>query len=142
MNARRQLVNEYLDAMPPELPFSRGMANADLFLNDKLADEQDRVQTLHWNKQQGVFDVKLVPHWSAQYCPFPDDLCACSEQGTTKIGEYVIEKTEGHTTYSYRKGYEDIEPLIEPSDRDVAKRWKELNAGETESTVRSPADPD
>ena len=136
MEARQLMVDEYLNAMPPDLPFSRGMPNAELFLNDKLAPEQDRVQKVYWNKQRGVFDVKLIPHWSADYCPFPDDLCACNQQGTTKIGEYELVEQSPGFHYLARKGYEDVEPQVKPAARDVAKRWKELNAGEAEAALR------
>lgn len=141
MEARRQMVDEYLNAMPPDLPFSRGMPNEDLYLNDKLAPEQDRVQGVYWNKARGVFDVKLVPHWSSAYCPFPNDLCACNEQGTTKIGEWVLQVHHPDIEkYKAREGYEDVAPEVRPSTRDVAKRWKELDAREAEGALRPEGD--
>jgi hypothetical protein len=52
--------------------------------------------------------VKLVPHWSAAYCPFPDELCDCSKHGETKIGMFDVDGS----TYIPRKGYEEIEPVV------------------------------
>ena len=115
------------------------------FINEYLAPEQDRVQKIWWNKTKQVFDVKLVRHWSADFCPYPNELCACSEASQEKIGEYVFDVEErgphgptpeqAHNSYpgiriKYvpRKGYENIEPNVEPEQKDVKKRWKELNA--------------
>lgn len=89
------------------------------FLTDKLAPEQDRVQKTFWNASQQGFDVKLVPHWSAQFCAFPDALCGCSAQGTTKIGHYTLEGK-----YVPRKGYEDVWPMVEPTEAEYRKKQK------------------
>lgn len=92
------------------------------FLNGDLASEQDRVQKQFWNKIQGVWDVKLVPHWSAAYCDFPD-YCECSTRGTTKIGQWEFGAEHGDPLfYSPRKGYEDIEPTVEPTRYEINKR--------------------
>lgn len=91
-----------------------------LLLNDLLAEETPRVQKLYWNGKQSVFDVKLVPHWSTHYCPFPTELCACSEQGSTKIGHYT---TDGK--YVPRKGQETEQPTVNPTEADYKKRHKE-----------------
>lgn len=93
------------------------------YVTAALAPEQDRVQKVWWNKAKGVFDVKLVPHWSAAFCPYPAELCACNEQKNEKIGEWSID-----LEYAPRKGYESIEALAKPDARDVAKRKKELDA--------------
>lgn len=128
MEDRWQACQEYLGAMPPDLPFSRGMSNPDLFLNDKLVPEMERVQKLYWNGKQHVFDVKLMPHWSAQFCPYQTELCSCSEQGTNKIGHYALE--DGEWNYVPRSGeeYEDIRPVVEPSAAEKRKRAKEADA--------------
>ena len=91
----------------------------DWLLTDKLAPEMARVQKVFWNGKQGVFDVKLVPHWSAQFCPYPTELCGCSEQGTTKIGQYTLE-----AKYEPRKGFEDELPMVEPTELDYARQRK------------------
>jgi hypothetical protein len=142
MKARWQMTQEYLAELP-ESPADFGIEYAPYegWLNDKLAPEQDRVQTLHKNKQRGSFEVKLVPHWSAQYCPFPDDLCACNEQGTTKIGEWVPDiNAEGWAEYTPRKGYEDIEPLVRPEltaiNRLLSDIEKETDDGERHAVDR------
>ena len=89
------------------------------YVTDTLAPELSRIQRTFWNGKQGVFDVKLVPHWSAQFCPYPTELCSCSEQGTNKIGQYDLEGK-----YEPRDGYEDELPLVEPSEADYRKQRK------------------
>lgn len=93
---------------------------ANYFVTPELAPEQDRVQKVVWNKQQGVFDLKLVPHWSAEFCPYPDELCGCSKQGTTKVGHYTLDGN-----YVPRKDYEDVWAIEAPSEKDYRKRRKE-----------------
>lgn len=83
------------------------------FMQDSLAPPMERVQKIAWMKDH--YDVKLVPHWTSQFCPYSDDLCDCSKQGETKIGEYWCEPPGGtHLVYSARyearKGYENIKP--------------------------------
>lgn len=97
---------EYLDTLWaahehfPELPVN--------YLQDELEPVQERVQKLVRNAKQGVIDLKLVPAWDAQFCDFPDELCDCNTQTTTKIGHFK----DGQ--YVPRKGYEDVEPVIHP----------------------------
>lgn len=120
MEDRWAACQEYLAALTPP----QWETYEDL-LNDKLAPEMSRVQKVFWDTKQSVFNVKLVPHWSAQFCPYPVELCGCSEQGTTKIGHYTPERE-----YVPRKGYEDELPLVEPTEADYRKRnkTKEENA--------------
>jgi hypothetical protein len=100
------------------------------FLNEYLAPPMDRVQKLFWSRANGVWELKLVPHWLHDFCPFDNSLCDCSEQGTTKVGEYrVAEKPyEGGepTAVEYwpRKGYEDVEPVEAPDAREVKRRMR------------------
>lgn len=89
----------------------------EVYLNEHLAPEQDRVQKLAWNTTTKVFDLKLVPHWSAAYCPFEAPFCSCSEQGVTKIGQF---DTAGN--YKARKGYEHVSPTEAPTVRELNKR--------------------
>lgn len=99
MNYRWDQVCEYTDA------------NRGSFISDELAPVQDRVLKVVWNKDK--WDVKLVPHWSAQFCPYEDELCDCDKQGETKVGEYVFDSDWGENPrveYSPRKGYEHIAP--------------------------------
>lgn len=91
----------------------------DGFLRGTLAPEQPRVQKVYWNAKQKVFDVKLVPHWSAQFCPYPEELCGCSTAGTNKIGHYTLEGK-----YEPRKDYEEEIPMVEPTKADYKKRQK------------------
>jgi len=78
------------------------------FLTDELEPVQERQQKLVRNSKMGVVDLKLVPSWDAQFCDFPDELCDCNTQTTTKIGHFK----DGE--YVPRKGYEDVEPVIQP----------------------------
>jgi hypothetical protein len=94
MEARWELTKEYLSSLP----------DSGKFVTAALAEPMARVQKLYRNGDK--YELKLVPHWSCQFCPYDDSLCDCNKQGTTKIGEYV----EG--IYVPRKGYEHIEPLL------------------------------
>lgn len=98
---RWERVQEYLHTIGE---FDTIPLNGD-FINDALEPPQERIQKLVRNSKQGVTDVKLVPHWSAQFCPYDDELCDCSTQKPNKIGHYT---KEGE--YIPRKGYEEVQP--------------------------------
>lgn len=131
MESRWEATKEYLDqveAVRWQLTDEFGLQQG-AYLNDALAPVQDRVQKMWWSSKTDTWDVKLVPHWSADYCPFPNELCDCSEQGTTKIGHWKLvanhdpERTEDQVlTYFPRKGYEEYEPEVEPSTKEVKRR--------------------
>jgi hypothetical protein len=105
MTFRKARVDEYVGGLP-DLSGWNPHPPLDLFLTGALEPEQPRIQKLKRTKD-GDYDVLLVPHWSAAFCPFPD-LCGCSEQGQTKIGFW----SQGE--YYARPGYEDIEPEVSP----------------------------
>lgn len=105
MKVRRELANEYLISVKYRHP---QMFNGELLLTDKLAPPIERVLKTVWNA--GQWDVKLVPHWSAQFCPYDDELCDCNTTGETKVGQYQAGYDE--IVYIPRKGYEDIEPPV------------------------------
>lgn len=116
MQSRWAATERYLASLYP-----RG--DSILYVNELLAAVQKRVQILRWNgtkKGGGVFDVKLAPHWSHAYCPYPLELCDCSAQRPEKVGEYTLEGK-----YVARKGYEDIVPTVAPTEADLAKKRKE-----------------
>lgn len=134
MASRWEATQEYLSMI---VEFDKYGHVADLmaepherYLNKYLAPPQERVQKVFWASKTQTFDVKLVPHWSTDYCPFPNELCDCSEQGTTKIGHYKMEDGGDHTRMVYvpRKGFENVDPLETPSSLQVKRRWKEVNA--------------
>lgn len=102
MKDRRKRVDRYLDS----LPNGSRPAGAD-WLTSELEPVQPRIQRAYLDKGTGTWEVKLIPHWSAAYCPFPDDLCDCSSQGTTKVGFFDFDGE-----YIPRKGYEDV--AVEP----------------------------
>ncbi len=95
----------------------------DEWVTDALAPIMDREQKTYWNAKQASWDVKLVPHWSSMFCPFENDLCDCSEQGVTKIGQYALDGT-----YSARNGYEDVRPTARPTEGDVRVRREAAQA--------------
>lgn len=90
------------------------------YLNEWLPPVQDRVQVVTWNKPKALFDLKLKPHWSAQFCPFPAELCDCRQQGETKIGHYTLSGS-----YVPRKGWEHFEPVTTPTEAEYRRRNKE-----------------
>jgi len=111
MAERKAAVDAYLETLrygPNEpIPPKRALKR---YLTDALAPVQEREQKL-MNAKKATPDVRdliLVPNWSTDYCPFPDELCDCRHQGTTKIGHY-----DGHV-YVPREGYENIEPEVTP----------------------------
>ena len=87
------------------------------YLNAALAPMPEREQKIYWNKQQGVFDVKLVPVWYERFCDFDDTLCPRSS--TTKIGHWTLGRQ-----YVARGGYEQIRPEVQPSNADYNKRGR------------------
>lgn len=98
------------------LPDDTLVARYEGFVTPDLAPPMERVQRMFKNKDQ--YELKLVPHWSAQFCPFDNDLCDCSEQGVTKIGTWAHPSEMDYPNkpwlYYPRKGHEDIEPTERP----------------------------
>lgn len=74
------------------------------YLLPSLEPEQERVLKPYFSRRDNKWELKLVPHWSAAFCPFPDELCSCSSQGVTKVGEW---SRDGQ--YIPRSGY-DVTP--------------------------------
>jgi hypothetical protein len=95
---------------------------------DDLAPEQEREQKLLWNKKMGVFDVKLVPHWSTRFCDWNAPYCNCSSQGVNKIGQFDLEGC-----YHPRKGYEDVSASVFPESRELARRKREYERNTKEA---------
>lgn len=120
MNTRWDKSQKYLGSLKRNSPVTT-------YLTDSLAPPMEREQKLFWNKGLKVFDVKLMPHWSSKFCPYPNELCDCSEQGTNKIGHYM-HITSNTWGYEARKGYEGIRPEVEPSKTEKQRRLKEVLA--------------
>lgn len=121
MEDRWLTTQRYLDPMATKM-WPNGLEDYNHLLTTSLAPEMDRVQKLYWNGTKGVFELKLIPHWLTKYCPYPDGLCACNTQGTTKIGEF---RYTDRVFYEPRKGYEDIEVgLDSPKEADFATKEK------------------
>ncbi|MDE2101494.1 MAG: hypothetical protein KGL39_29885 [Patescibacteria group bacterium] len=110
MKYRHGRVTEYVDSLPYFLRDRIDGAPVEHWVTDALEPVQQREQKLYWDRYSDTWELKLVPHWSAAYCPYPHELCDCGSQGTTKIGFYDFDGT-----YYPRDGYEDIAPLVSPS---------------------------
>lgn len=109
MKQRWGKVSEYVTSLGAEPGAEVSARPLSGWVTDALAPVQEREQRVYFDRALGTWDVKLVPHWSAAYCPYPDELCDCSTQGTTKIGFYDIDGE-----YLPRPGYEDIKPTVAP----------------------------
>ena len=103
MKGRKAAVDRYLASLPEELQ------HVGDFLTDELEPVQPMIQRIYRDSRTGNNDLKLVPHWSAQFCPFEEPLCTCGSQRSFKIGHY-----DDEGTYVPRKGYEEYEPEVEP----------------------------
>lgn len=94
------------------------------YINEKLVPPPEREQKLYWDKKNQQYDVKLVPDWRTKFCPFPNELCDCSEQGSTKIGHFKMNETG--IQYVPRKGYENVRPLLSPTSKEFEERFAEM----------------
>lgn len=113
MKQRAGRVSEYVASLPFD-PKDVGEVNVrplSDWVTDALEPVQEREQRKFLDRATGTWDVKLMPHWSAAYCPFAEELCDCSTQGQTKIGFF---DTDGE--YIARKGYEDVAVTVTPPD--------------------------
>lgn len=105
MKGRGKSITAYLESLSG-VPGVQG--DYGYWLTDKLAPVPEREQRLSFVRASGIHEVKLVPHWSAAYCRFPDELCPCGALGTEKIGHF------DNGEYFPRAGYEHIEPEVFP----------------------------
>lgn len=103
MAERKGRVDEYLAS----LKFGGKVRISD-WLTDELEPVQPMIQRIYRDKASGDDVLKLTPHWSTQFCPYPPELCACGEQKSVTIGRY------DESGYKPRKGYEEIEPVVSP----------------------------
>jgi hypothetical protein len=103
---RKRRVDEYIETLG-----GYKYEECENWITSELEPVQERHQKLFYDKATETWDLKLVPHWSAAYCPFPDELCDCSAHGIEKIGMFDVDGT----TYLPRKGYEDVEPEVFPA---------------------------
>jgi hypothetical protein len=103
---RKRRVDEYVETLGGYI-----YEDLDNWLTSELEPVQERHQKLFYDRATETWDLKLVPHWSAAYCPFPDELCDCSAHGIEKIGMFDVDGM----TYVARKGYEDVEPEVFPT---------------------------
>lgn len=99
----------YLDAVADAR--EAGIQGNAVFVNEYLAPPMERKQALRWDKAKGIFDVKLMPDWSTNYCNYSVDLCDCHTQGQTKIGHYEWDVIDKHVLYIPRKATDFIAPI-------------------------------
>lgn len=113
MEDRNRATEEYVAS----LPFAPGEGpvfedNLGLYLTRALAPVQERILKPYYSKRDAKWELKLSPHWSTMFCPFPDELCDCNTQGFTKVGEW-----SSNGVYLSRAGYENIKPPTFPGGR-------------------------
>jgi hypothetical protein len=96
---RAAAVKAYTDSLPPIEPGKT--YDLTYWVTDALAPVQDRELKPYFNRRDDKWELKLIPHWSAQFCPYPTELCSCREAGTTKVGEWA------GGIYVPRKGADD-----------------------------------
>lgn len=107
MSERKRRVDEYVGGLPKPNPRPLTL---DEFLTDTLAPERPREQRVYFDKASGTEVLKLIPHWTSQFCPYPPELCGCSTHGSTIIGRY-----DERGEYTPRAGFEEIEPVVTPT---------------------------
>lgn len=124
MSSIKAAVDEYVDS----LNFEDGEY---VVTTDGLAPPLERTQKLYWDKASGQWDVKLVPHWLTDFCPYELDLCDCSTQKPNKIGHWKLvgggsEDNAFILRYEPRKDgkFSDVEVTIKPDDKEVKRRMK------------------
>lgn len=110
MKRRWGRVSEYVTSLGAEPGTEVSVRPLGEYVTDALEPVQEREQRLYLERATGIYELKLVPHWSTAYCPYDVELCPCSTQGTTKIGFYDLDGD-----YIPREGYEKIKPLVAPS---------------------------
>lgn len=109
MKKRWGRISEYVTSLGGEPGHPVNVQPLEGWVTDALEPVQEREQRIYYDRQLGHYDVKLVPSWTAAYCKFPEELCDCGTQTTTKIGMFDIDGE-----YLPRKGYEHIEPVVAP----------------------------
>lgn len=96
--------------------YCRTYEETGLILNDALHGPMDMEQKMFWSSKLNAWEVKIVSPWQTQYCPYDPPLCACSDRGTEKIGEFH------KTVWKPRSGY-SIEPTVHPTVADLRERY-------------------
>ena len=111
MKHRWGRISDYVTSLggEPGKPLEETPATLSAWLTDELEAVEERQQRVYFDRKTETWELKLVPHWSTEFCPFPERLCDCSTQGTTKLGVFDIDGS-----YYPRKGFEQIEPRVEP----------------------------
>jgi hypothetical protein len=113
MDERWGRVSEYVESLnfDPYMdggPYRQEPEAYPSWLTPALAPVQPRQQRVFFDRKTATYELRLMPHWTAAYCPFPAELCDCSAQGQTKVGMF----SEGD--YHPRPGFEEITPEVFP----------------------------
>lgn len=106
MKDRKARVDAYVNSLPFHLTEA---TPSSAYITDELAEPQPMEQRIYRDSASGANVLKLVPHWSAAYCPFVEELCGCGAQKSFTIGRF-----DDLGGYKPRKGYEEFEPVIAP----------------------------
>jgi len=125
----------YFDGQPPTYPLDPTEYTRGDGIEDVLAPIMERVQKLVWDYKAKHWNVVLVPHWLSDFCPYDNELCDCSEQGTTKIGQWEWYEGDGlpdnrdQLVYTPRKkdktmDYGTIPPEVTPTKAEIKRRMK------------------
>lgn len=124
-NARWKICKEYADF--------HALGTSD-DLTEGLAPIMPRVQKLVWDSKASHWNVNLVPHWTAQFCPFPDELCNCNTQPKSeKIGHWTWYDDPEHGQAGLQweprtpsgkipRGGDGMAPEVEPDAREIKRR--------------------
>lgn len=123
MKERWEACTAYRSSLNPLMSVSSPLE--DRFVTDALAPIQPRVQKLVWDAKPKRWNVILVPHWSASFCPFPSELCSCSQEGTTKVGHWQIREggADAGVEFVSRPGYA-VDPTVMPQQTEIRRRFK------------------
>lgn len=127
MTQRTEDVRRYLASLTSldDGRLAYGVDDPLYFITDELAPAQERIQKVSWVGDKYHYEVKLAPHWSATYCPYPVELCDCSTQKANKIGQWEFHPDTGEIAYVARKGYETVKP-VELSAGQIRKMKEEI----------------
>lgn len=130
MNERYQACEAYADSL------LRSEGGDGTYVTDELAPIMERVQKLVWDYKAKHWNVVLVPHWLSDFCPYPNELCDCSEQGTTKVGHWLYhdvpleedamswDELEYVPRKDKRVDYSAIKPEVRPTKAETKRRMK------------------
>jgi hypothetical protein len=122
---RRQLVDHYLQSLSWDPMIHLQPPDAQ-FVTEMLAPTPEKELRLMWNKavskaggkERPGWELKRMPVWQTGFCPFPNELCDCSEQRPDKIGHWLLDD-DGIARFAFSRGKAD--EGIKPEDYPMSK---------------------